>query len=154
MAPGYKIQEICQHSFVKSPFISLVEFQDNTIFFLFWFAWTLNISRCLKFQEVVWGQRKMFRISSYFDDSRMKGHNYMHIPTPDKPVVTQICLKFSTKLHCYQSIFPWDKKGLAELRWQLDYKKNIKIFLSSWQRPVIYPYGEQVSRCLFWKTSL
>lgn len=58
----------------------------------------------------------------------MKAHNYMTVPTPDKPAVAQICLKFSTKLHCYQRIFPGDKKGLAEPPWQLDYK-NCKTFL-------------------------
>lgn len=40
----------------------------------------------------------------------MKAHNYMTVPTPDKPAVAQICLKLSTKLHCYQRVFPGDKK--------------------------------------------
>lgn len=40
-------------------------------------------------------------------------HIITHHLHPCQTCTGQICLRFSTKLHCYQRMFPWDKKGPA-----------------------------------------
>lgn len=106
MGVSFKTWEICKQSFLKSSFISLGEFQVNTIFSYFHLLEPIKFRAVSSFKKWPKVKGKCEEFHFVLCDDRMKAHNYMIVPTPDKPAVAQICLKFSTKRHCYQRMFP------------------------------------------------